>query len=227
MTLVLGAKCVDGISLIGDTKTVDLEGTYLGNEPKLYGELSNVIFGCAGALDMIHLFRRYVVGDVTSLRDSKTKKYTDANFLQKLIEIMHLFRRVRRGEDFSLTVMVARLHPSFSDLHVIDSQGRLDYQINNDWITIGKASHKANNLVKEEFTNKLSIKKFASLSYSVIKYLEDQHLDNSVGVGAGRPNIAYLYSDAQSVTEPTQQDWTDFEKSLPEYYTRFNKYSRP
>ena len=209
--------------MISDRKITELEGTYLGNETKMFGELTNVIFGCAGALDMICLFRKYVVGDVTILRDSTTEKYTDGNLLSKLIDVMHMFRRVRSGNDFFLTVMVGRLVTNLPDLHVIDSHGRFDLDFTKQWITIGSGRDQANPLLEQEFKKEGNMKDFASLSYSIIKYIEEQDPKGSVGVRSERPNIAYLRYGAQSDSQPPEEDWKNFETSLPEYYSHFKK----
>ncbi len=222
MTLVLGAQCVDGIAIISDRKIVGFMGTFLGNETKMFRELSNVIFGCAGALDMIHLFRRYVVGDVTILRDSPTERYTHDNIVQKLSEIMRLFQRIRLG-GYPLEVMVARLSSGYSDLHVIDSRGRIDKDFAEKWVTIGKGKDVANALIKEEFKETMTLRDFGSLSFSIIKYLEELEPDGSVGVGTERPDISYLYHNASSDEMPSDQDWINFEASRSEYYSRFKK----
>lgn len=39
LTLILGAKCLDGVALIADTKMTGIEGTFFGHEDKISGEL--------------------------------------------------------------------------------------------------------------------------------------------------------------------------------------------
>lgn len=110
LTLILGAKCTDSVAITTDTKVMGIERTFLGHEHKISGELRNVIFGCAGAVGVINIFRKYIVGDVIILRDS-LEKYTDENLLCKLKEIIFTFKCARVSQYFCLKIMVARLFP--------------------------------------------------------------------------------------------------------------------
>jgi len=100
LTLIIGGKCSNGVAIIADTKVTGVEGTFLGHEQKLYGELTNVLFGCSGSLDMIKLFRMCVVGEAVMLRDS-SEKYTDINLLQKIKNLMNFFTKIRSEQFFS------------------------------------------------------------------------------------------------------------------------------
>jgi hypothetical protein len=97
--LVLGAKCSNGVTIIADTKITGHEDTFFGHQPKLFGELTNTIFGCAGTKDMVQLFRKYVLGDVISLRDS-LEKYTDKNLMDNLKKIMLCLSELIGGVNF-------------------------------------------------------------------------------------------------------------------------------
>lgn len=193
MTLIIGGKCSNGVAIIADTKITGTEGTFLGHEQKLHGELTNVLFGCAGSLDMIDLFRMCAVGQVVMLRDSP-EKYTDINLHDKIKEIMYLFTRIRNGEFFQLTIMIARLidRPSKPDLHVIDSLGRIDSDFTLSYKAIGSGTRKADPILQGEWNESMSMKEFVKLSYCIIKYIEDVEPQGSVGVGSGKPHIKYL-----------------------------------
>lgn len=224
MTLVLGARCSDGVAIIADTKITGQEGTFFGHEPKLYGELHNIIFGCAGSKKMVQLFRRYVLGDVTALRDSPDLEYTNLNLFDKLKEIMNFFRDVREGNDYLLAVMIGRIVSGCSDLHTVDSLGRLDFEFTKSWKAIGTGGEDANKIVNEEWQDSMTMKEFSSLSYSVIKYIEKQKPNGKVGVGTGKPNIRYLAQGAQNDTEPSNQEWISFDNSYPDYESEFENY---
>jgi hypothetical protein len=73
LTLILGARCIYGVVIVGDSKITNVMGTLLRYEPKYAGALRNVLFGYSGAVHMFKVFERYVVGDVVILRDSKDK----------------------------------------------------------------------------------------------------------------------------------------------------------
>jgi len=228
LTLIIGGKCPNGVAIIADTKITCIEGTFFGYEQKLYGELTNVLFGCAGNLDIIYLFRMCVVGQVVMLRDAPDK-YTDINLLDKIKEIMCLFKRIRNGEFFQLTIMIARLigRPSRPDLHVIDSLGRIDSEFTRPYKAIGSGTRMADPLLVREWNENMLMKDFAKLSYCIIKYIEDVEPQGSVGVGGGRPHIRYLPYNSKTDIEPTEQEWTEFRKSVPKCVADFReKYSR-
>lgn len=128
MTLDLGARCIDGVVIIADRKITDLITRQLVKyDEKVYGVLRNVIFAYEGSEDMFNVFLRYLVGDVVMLRDDR-EKYTSANLLEKLCNIMTVLRNIRdpRSRDFLLSIMVAREFPAgvMSDLNIIKSNGK-------------------------------------------------------------------------------------------------------
>ena len=56
------------------TKIVDLATRHpIGYRIKLFGALSNVIFGYAGSEDMFYVFLRCVIGDLVIIRDDPDK----------------------------------------------------------------------------------------------------------------------------------------------------------
>lgn len=224
MTLILGARCSDGVTIIADTKITGHEGTFFGHEPKLYGELTNTIFGCAGSKNMVQLFRRYVLGDVKALTDSKDLKYTDLNLIDKLSEVMKFFTEVRDGFDYLLTVMIARIVSGSADLHIVDSLGRIDHDFTKPWKAIGTGAGDANYIVDREWRDSMSMNEFASMSYSVIKYIEKQNPNGKVGIGSGKPNIKYLPQGSNSDIDPFNEEWINFENSYPIYESQFRKH---
>ena len=122
MTLILGARCTDGVVISGDIKIVDLATRDLiGYSTKLFGALRNVIFGYTGSEDMFHVFLRYIVGDLVILRDDPDR-YTNNNLFQKLSNAMHILREIRNRQDFALEIMVARQFPNYGQSESIRSQ---------------------------------------------------------------------------------------------------------
>jgi len=110
LTLILGARCIDGVVMIGDSKITDVMGTLLRYGPKYAGALRNVIFGYSGVVDMFKVFGRYLVGDVVILRDSDDK-YSPENLLEKVSEAIRVLLEARSNQSFDLRVMVGRQFP--------------------------------------------------------------------------------------------------------------------
>ena len=58
MTLILGARCIDGVVLVADkkiTKANEIGSISFEYKRKLHGELGHVIFGVSGSTDTFEL----------------------------------------------------------------------------------------------------------------------------------------------------------------------------
>ena len=195
---------------MGDTKLSDTMGTLLRYEPKLAGVFRNVIFGYAGAVHMYNLFERYIAGDVIVLRDSPDK-YTSDNLMKKIADAMHVLLEARSRQFFELRVMVGRQFPKNgkSDLHLVDSKGRIEPI--NSWKAIGKGESDANPIIERKWKENMSMKEFGEMGYCVIKYIEKEKPDGSVG---GEPIIRYQKNGADLDTIPSSEEIKEFQESF-------------
>jgi 20S proteasome alpha/beta subunit len=217
MTLVLGAPCKDGVAIIADKKIVDLATKqFLKYDLKIRAPIRNVIFGYSGSTDMFEVFHRYVVGDLMILRDDQAK-YTQENLLQKFGSIMHILRKIRNNMDFALDVIVGRIFPGNipSDLHVINSRGYSKSIAK--WTAIGQGKIQARPLIERKWNPSMMMKDFAGLSYCVIKYIENENLDESVGTGKVEPSIKYLADDTELDNEPSDIELNNLKNASSQY----------
>jgi 20S proteasome alpha/beta subunit len=203
LTLILGARCIDGVVIVGDSKITDVMGTLLRYEPKYAGALRNVLFGYSGVVHMFQVFERYVVGDVVILRDSKDK-YTPENLLEKISDAMHVLFEARSNQYFDLRVMVGRQFPKDgnSDLHIVDSCGNID-QVRS-WSAIGNGESIAKPIVQTRWKENMTMREFANISCRVIKGIEKRNLENSVG---GNPWVRYQEDGADLDIEPNDEEY--------------------
>lgn len=221
MTLILGARCTDGVVISGDRKIVNLATRDLiGYNTKLFGVLRNVIFGYAGSEDMFHVFLRYIVGDLVISRDDP-EGYTNNNLFQKLSNTMHILKEIRNRQDFVLEIMVARQFPNYgqSDLYVLNSLGNYDRV--TKWRVIGQGELIARPLVQNNWKTDMKMKEFAELSYCIIKYIEEKKLNDSVGTGHDEPSIKYLEDTGDLDTEPFDKELKEFKQACSRYAKRF------
>ena len=220
MTLVLASCCVDGVVVVADRKITAL-GTlsFLRYDEKLSGVFSNVIFGYAGSEDMYRIFVRYVVGDSVILRDDP-EHYTYQNMIEKFCMIMDLLKRIH-GNPFLLDVVVARLFPmnGHSDLTLVSADG--SHQQIGEWRAVGKGGVIADKIVSRFWNNEIKMKDFAEMAYCIIKYIEKEKLEPSVGVGDNNPSIKYLKNGHEKDTEPDNIEFIDFENAYISYKKRF------
>jgi hypothetical protein len=114
-TLILGARCNDGIAIVTDMKITSLAtGTpeFLRYESKISGVFINIIFGYAGDVDMYEVYLNYAFGVCVSVRkrDDPNDVYTIDNFIQKLHENTIKLRNIllRSGRVLLLRILGGR-----------------------------------------------------------------------------------------------------------------------
>jgi 20S proteasome alpha/beta subunit len=122
--------------------------------------------------------------------------------------------------DFALVVMVGRIFPGKvpSDLHVVNSRG--EYKRITEWEAIGQGEIQARPLIEKNWNDDMTMQDFANLCYSVIKYIENEHLDESVGTRNDEPSIKYLVDDTEIDSEPKNNELNRFKNSYSQYARR-------
>jgi 20S proteasome alpha/beta subunit len=136
---------------------------------------------------MYKVFERYIAGDVVILRDS-ADKYTSVNLIEKISAAMLVLFEARSRQFYKLRIMVGRQFPNNgkSDLHVVDSLGRIETI--NSWKAIGDEEPWANSIIESKWKEDMTMKEFGQLGNCMIKYLEKEKPEGSVG---GEPVIKY------------------------------------
>lgn len=93
LTVIIGAKCIDGLVMVADKKVTD----YLGNTRyytnKIFADLEHILIGCGGGVDTFDIFRKYIVGDIWIWRDNKDNQYTFKNFIEKIKDSVLRFNK--------------------------------------------------------------------------------------------------------------------------------------
>jgi 20S proteasome alpha/beta subunit len=82
LTVVIGAKCSDGIVLIADRKLTKRNGEFCFRD-KIIGDIEHCLIGYTGDVDLFDIFRKYTVGDVVIERDTQ-RRYQLDNILSKI-----------------------------------------------------------------------------------------------------------------------------------------------
>jgi 20S proteasome alpha/beta subunit len=75
-TLILGARCVDGVALIGDRKLTqtDSSGMHDAYDDKITGEIDGILTGFSGDAGAFEVFRSTLRDYVTTTRNEQIKK---------------------------------------------------------------------------------------------------------------------------------------------------------
>jgi 20S proteasome alpha/beta subunit len=199
MTYLLGARCKDGVVLLGDRKfTIDY-GADETFDDKITGEIPGILTGFSGTRRMFERFRAEIRNYVTSYyRTNKDNVSTDL-FLIELSDIMNNINNKfgTRDENFDLLA-------GMSGTNFADQKSRLFYFYDdgsfepvNRYKAIGSGWPYGMIYLKELWKNNdISIDLAAETGYFIVKYIESYGLNNTVGLekeGKNRyPQIHFL-----------------------------------
>lgn len=182
LTYILGARCKDGVVLVGDRKV--LRGNVPAFKGKLFKILPNVIMGGAGTNAIIDRFLGEIV---TKVNGGEIK--TDEEFLRyvedRSLELQQrYFYRV--GE---LQILFAMRPTSNSQLYNLDTQSGVAEPIIRDYMSIGSGEPHGALFLKGLWKPEMTMIDFAKLGYFLIRHIERLKLDDSVG---GDPQIWFM-----------------------------------
>jgi 20S proteasome alpha/beta subunit len=113
MTLVIGARCNDGVVIMTDLKVTSRVSGYIevrGLQSKISGVFLNIIFGYTGDVDVNDVFIKYSLGDYIVKRDDPDNAYTASNFIENLSVNITKLREIlsRNNRSILLRLLVAR-----------------------------------------------------------------------------------------------------------------------
>jgi 20S proteasome alpha/beta subunit len=200
MTLILGARCIDGVVLAADreflgTDTIGgIHNTY--NNSKITGELDGISTGFSGDVGSFQLFS-------TSLRNHVNNSRTGLSFdamMLKVREIQHEFYETYENYRYKVLMGVASKYStvSRSSLYYFESDGR--FFLKSEPKAIGSGSPYAYYFLKRYWhENQTTMEQFAQLSDFIIRYVSDPNLrlDDAVGLSNQdnqyqHPQIVYI-----------------------------------
>ncbi len=194
MTFILGAKCVDGVVLVGDTKITVDEGT---NEygKKLFRPFTSVVMGASGASGLFSSFQNRMT---VSVRDQEAKKI-NLNDHEKLktiaenvIREMHkIYEQDRHFLVGYLNVLMAIRVNIIPELVNFTGLG-LPEPVNKIKV-IGHGRPYGALFIKKMWNEKMTMEQTAKLALFIIKLIQDTDIDTSVGYRTDfLPQVYYL-----------------------------------
>jgi len=208
LTVILGAKCSDGIVMVADRKFTDLLGGTPTFGTKIFGDLEHVIIGYSGRERMFDAFRKYTLGDVF-LRASPEDCYTFDNIIPRISQSIKRFNKLVCEPDFFFEILITVHRGTNLQFYYISFNG--DYkQVNYKSIGSGKET---TNIVCEKLShNQITMKQFAKDAYFAIKYMNQHHPELGVGVEEGNhPIIRFMDYNKELDTSPSEEDIKEFE----------------
>ncbi len=220
MTYALGIKCGDGAVLAADTKfTVD-GGTDYAYGHKITGEIRGVLTAFAGSREPLEEFRMRL-REYTAEPEEKRKRLD-----QLWIRIKDIMRTLNShyGNIYSFDVLAGVATNEDIILRYFYQDGRPEMV--DEYKAIGTGAPYGSIYLKTHWHRNITMDEAADLAYFIIRYIEKFKLDLTVGTGEGftNPLIRFIpnksYANSKSDGEPTDDDYTRYEKNA---HIRLNK----
>jgi 20S proteasome alpha/beta subunit len=165
LTVIIGAKCSDGIVLIADRKLTRTNGQVFFSD-KIIGDFKHFLMGYTGDVEMFDIFRRYTVGDATIERDTQ-KHYTLENLLSKVSKSIKRFNKLG-GSQFK--VLMCNHNGHISELYHIDEGGN-PHKVLSRYKSIESGEDMADKFCRGLDFDKITMKEFTQHAYLAIMFM--------------------------------------------------------
>jgi 20S proteasome alpha/beta subunit len=251
MTCIMGGKCVDGVALIGDKKITDGETRQVDYKEKLFifqkeGFFYPIIVGSSGTIALYDKFRREAIYELEKIsppppfsprgfssRGFNTSvsgtiySYSSTDnprqvilypFIEKLEEIIRKYKGIYR-QKFDV-LFAAQLRDRGATIHYIRDDGLADDIY--EYKAIGSGEIPASVFLKGLYRKDMTMRQFAKVGFFIIKYIEEQGIDNQVGTGRDRPQV-YLIPNEGQLVEADSNFLDECEKSKNTMEDNFKK----
>jgi len=236
MTYILGARCSDGVVLVGDTKITIEEGADYAHGKKITIPLINVVMGSSGIGGLYKDFQNRVVSAIFQLEKMRTERIEE-NYIPPItteeefsVLVSRVIREMHRdyGEDRYLIInnlmiiSAMRIGSPNAQLTVFTPHGFPEPV--NERRAIGHGEPYGAVFLKKLWNKYMTMEQVAKLGLFIIKFIQDMKLDNSVGFDQEfLPQVFYIpdmkIPNGFSHTSQTSQD--ELDKALLELYEKY------
>lgn len=194
MTLIIGARCSDGVVLIGDKKVT--EGTTSFQDKKIIIMPFGVAISGAGMGDFSDKFGIKLKNHINN-RAIKIQELKDRGELPQDAPLLYVYIDdfvtdcetilVKLKEDYrdtgpQLHLLMGFRNDNKAELHFLDMEYGVD-SIRKSFMTIGSGSPYANFFLRELWNENLTMKQMAKIGVFIINYISEKRLDDAVGYG--------------------------------------------
>jgi len=192
MTFILGAKCVDGVVMVGDTKVIVGDGTNYSYAKKIVSPASTIVVGAAGASGLFDSFLSRMQSGVIEFTQTQAFAEKNNQITYRLttermkVLVESVIRSMHRtyGEDRHLIIryldvlMAIRIHP---EPEIINFLGSGVPEPVNEIKVIGHGQPYGELFIKKLWNPKMTMEQTAKLALFVIKMINENQIDASVG----------------------------------------------
>lgn len=193
MTLIIGARCRDGVILVGDKKIT--EGTTSFSDKKITIMPFGVALSGAGMGDFFDKFgirlKNYINERGMKFEEMKAKaelpigallyEYID-DFVTDCETILVKLKDDYRDVYPDLHLLMGLRNDNKAELHFLNIDYPVD-SIRKSFMTIGSGSPYANFFLRELWNEDLTMKEMTKICVFIIKYISEKNIDDAVGYG--------------------------------------------
>jgi 20S proteasome alpha/beta subunit len=217
LTVIIGAKCSDGIVLIADRKYTDVMTGDGDFGEKIYGDAAHFLVEFTGKFSAFDIFRKYIFGDILIRKD-----YTFFNAISRSCNLVKKFNESIYPTGPKFEVLIALHRRKDSELHYIDVKGE-DETVTH-YKAIGSGKKTAEIFCKKLEHSNITMKEFTKHAFLAIMYMKEYCPGLGVGVESdGVPVIKYLSYNEEWDHPPPLQDILEFKKYTMEKLDQFKR----
>lgn len=201
-TYILGARCRDGVVLVGDKKVGDKVTTEKIRRTEYF---TDVVFAAAGLEGLFEDFLTEIPKRVLYRREMIRRKITDEQLPEYDYSLYHfkqdcvsLIKEMK--ESFCSEIQydvpavqvlfaVKNMETDKSELYYLDSLDCFSQQV-KDKVVIGERY--LANVILKSWKPEMTMEETARLGSFIIKYIEKEKLSDNVGVGNYQPDVWFV-----------------------------------
>ncbi|WP_406655547.1 hypothetical protein V7O62_07075 [Methanolobus sp. ZRKC2] len=182
MTYILGARCSDGVVLVGDTKITMEDGADFSNAKKIFNPFNSVVFGAAGFSGLYKAFQNRLDSTIMDMGENGERISTSAKFsviTENVIREMHEIYGDDKYILRNLSVLMATRIGYEAELVHFQPIGFPEPV--NDYKVIGHGEPYGSIFLKKMWSNKMNMEETALIGCFILKIIQEFKLDYSVG----------------------------------------------
>lgn len=220
-TLILGAKCEDGVILVGDRKVgSEAAATYI-SKIRRCGAINWAVFGAAGIGTLFEEFLTLLpqrVGNHFSWINYENQKlisqhrenfpnspneqlppaftYTTEDFKHDCVELLTEMRRrysvAFENEWCNLQILIGTKEDSDAKLYYLESENCLPAEVPSI-VFIGQSQ--LSEIFRKCWDENMTMQQTAKLGILAVKYIEQEGMSDNIGVGNLQPQVWFIPND--------------------------------
>jgi 20S proteasome alpha/beta subunit len=179
LTYILGTQCKDGIVLVGDKRVSRGYGAY-EYEDKIFSDVPGVVIGASGVVGLFDKFRDEI-SSVARANPSMAREDFVREAEKIVFKLNTEYAERTRARTIDLLVAYGRLR--IGRLLYITPRGL--GEVVRRYRVIGSGEPYGAYLIKKSWRSDLTMKQAAVLGSLVIKHIEENELDEAVGLDKG------------------------------------------